>query len=111
MDIDNKGYDFLKDNLASGDGDLYHQFLPDRFDWHPDMWKPGTDRPKDTTATVVDDDKTSTIIDQDDGAPIKGKDLPSHLTKKTPSKFVLSQKTMAMKVRLLTGALTIATVQ
>ncbi|CAI5724920.1 unnamed protein product [Peronospora effusa] len=62
------------------------------------MWKPGTDRPDDTTPTVVDEDKTSTIIDEDDEeAPIKGKDLPSHMTKKTPSKFVLSQKTLAMK--------------
>ncbi|CAI5746648.1 unnamed protein product [Peronospora destructor] len=70
------------------------------------MWKPGTDRPEDTTPTVVDEDttptvvdedKTSTVIDNDDKAPIKGRDVSLHITKKTPSKFVLSQKTLAMK--------------
>ncbi|CAH0481174.1 unnamed protein product [Peronospora belbahrii] len=53
------------------------------------MWKPGTDRPEDKTPKVNNN--------KDNAALIKDKSLPSRTMKKAPAKFVLSQKTLAMK--------------
>ncbi|KAG7395954.1 hypothetical protein PHYBOEH_002939 [Phytophthora boehmeriae] len=58
------------------------------------MWKPGNDRPQDKTKNK----KPKATSSSKDEAPVKGGDgLPPRNQSKAPAKFVLSQKTLAMK--------------
>uniref|UniRef100_A0AAV1UCV1 M-phase phosphoprotein 6 n=1 Tax=Peronospora matthiolae TaxID=2874970 RepID=A0AAV1UCV1_9STRA len=53
------------------------------------MWKPGSDRPKQETHNASSSKEPS--------ATSKNDSMPVHRATKTPAKFVLSQKTLAMK--------------
>ncbi|KAG6613728.1 M-phase phosphoprotein 6 [Phytophthora cinnamomi] len=69
------------------------------------MWKPGSDRPQD---------KKPKPSKKEDAAPMKSDGLPPRGVKKAPTKFVLSQKTLAMKFmqrKKVTNAQRVAAVQ
>ncbi|RLN44721.1 hypothetical protein BBO99_00003239 [Phytophthora kernoviae] len=60
------------------------------------MWKPGSDRPQDKTKDKTKA-KTKATTNSKDEASVKGDGLPPRNQNKTPTKFMLSQKTLAMK--------------
>ncbi|KAE8884428.1 hypothetical protein PF005_g16452 [Phytophthora fragariae] len=72
------------------------------------MWKPSSDRPQDKKPKAKPSKK------EDAAAPMKSDGMPPRGVKKEPTKFVLSQKTLAMKFmqrKKTTDAQRIAAVQ
>ncbi|EGZ04839.1 hypothetical protein PHYSODRAFT_257706 [Phytophthora sojae] len=77
------------------------------------MWKPGSDRPQDKKPKAKPS-SSSSKNKKEDAAPMKSDGLPPRGVKKEPTKFVLSQKTLAMKFmqrKKTTDAQRIAAVQ